>query len=297
MLKNMYDYHIGNTPLRKLPDINGNQIFIKMEGDNFLGSIKARTGYYLINNLPDEADGKTIIESTSGNLGFALGYFCKETGRKFLALTDPSIAAFKQERLQRADIDFMQVQAELGFDYRSSRIRMAERMVASGEYFWVNQYDNPAGIEAHVATTAPEIWEQSEHQVTHVICAMGSCGTVCGLGRYFHSCSDIVKVIGVEPFGSTIFGQTHQDYINVGAGLVGKPGNLDKNPHTVDEAFTVLDYESIQAAQTLWHKYQIDAGVSTGMAYYIAEQIAKTLSGCYIVIISADGKEAYREYL
>ena len=74
----MYDYHIGNTPLRKLPDINGNQIFIKMEGDNFLGSIKARTGYYLINNLPDEADGKTIIESTSGNLGFALGYFCKE---------------------------------------------------------------------------------------------------------------------------------------------------------------------------------------------------------------------------
>ena len=297
MLKKMYDYHIGNTPLKKLPDINGNQIFIKTEVDNFLGSIKARTGYYLINNLPDDADGKIIIESTSGNLGFALGYFCKETGRKFLALTDPSIAAFKQERLQKANIDFMQVQAEPGFDYRSSRIRMAERMVASGEYYWVNQYDNPAGIEAHAETTAPEIWEQTQHQVTHVICAMGSCGTVCGLGRFFHSCSNKVKVIGVEPFGSTIFGQINQDYINVGAGLVGKPGNLFKNPNTVDEAFTVHDRESIQAAQILWHKYQIDAGVSTGMAYYIAEQLAKSLSRCYIVIISADGRNAYHEYL
>ena len=68
MLKKMYDYHIGNTPLRKLPDINSNQISIKMEGDNFLGSIKARTGYYLINNLPDEADGKIIMEGQEINI-------------------------------------------------------------------------------------------------------------------------------------------------------------------------------------------------------------------------------------
>lgn len=293
----MYDYHIGNTPLRKLPEINGNQIYIKTEGDNFLGSIKARTGYYLINSLPYEANNKTIIESTSGNLGFALGYFCKETGRQFLALTDPSIATFKQERLQKADIHYLQIQAEPGLDYRSSRIRMAERMVESGEYYWVNQYDNPAGIEAHTKTTAPEIWEQSEHQVTHIICPMGSCGTVCGIGHFFHACSDKIKVIGVEPYGSTIFGQYHQDYINAGTGLVGKPGNLKKHPQAVDGAFTVHDHDSISAAQMLWEKYQINAGISTGMAYYIAEQLAKSLCGCYIVVISPDGRESYREHL
>lgn len=296
MLK-MSDYHIGNTPLKRLPDKNGNQIYLKTEGNNFLGSIKARTGYYIVHELLPESEGKIIIESTSGNLGLSLGYFCKETGREFLALTDPSIAISKQERLEKAGISYLKIDAEPGLDYRSSRIRMAERMVSSGKYYWVNQYHNDAGIKAHEFTTAPEIWEQTDHRVTHVICAMGSCGTVCGLGRFFHRVSSQVKVIGVEPYGSTIFGTFHGDYINVGAGLVGKPGNLIDNPSTVDKAYVVRDHDSIEMAKELWREHHINAGVTTGMAYCVAVNLAEELKGGCIVVVSPDGRESYREYL
>lgn len=293
----MHEYHIGNTSLKRLPDINGNMIYLKAEGENFLGSIKARTGYYLISMLPSEANGKTIIESTSGNLGFSLGFFCKESGLDFLALTDPSIAHSKQERLKQAHIRYQQVKAESCLDYRSSRIMMAKKLVQRGEYFWVNQYHNDAGIKAHEYTTAPEIYEQTEHRVTHIVCAMGSCGTICGLGRFFHKKKPDVKVIGTEPYGSTIFGSVDSNYINVGAGLVGKPGNLTDNPDTVDDAFIVYDYDSIKTARMLWQLYHFNAGVTTGMSYFIAQQLAQTIHNGCIVVISPDGRESYSEYL
>ena len=297
MLSEMYEYHIGQTPLIRMPDINGNQIYIKAESYNYLGSIKARTGYYLIKMLPSEAIGKTIIESTSGNLGFALGFFCKEAGMDFVALIDPSIANSKQKRLENANIKYQKVDAFPGMDYRSSRIMMAKNMTQSGKYFWINQYHNKAGIQAHECTTAPEIYEQTDHRVTHIVCAMGSCGTICGLGRFFHKYDPVVKIIGTEPYGSTIYGEVHCSYLNVGAGLIGKPGNLIDNPDTVDEAFAVRDEDSIRSAQILWERHHFNAGVTTGMSYYIAQRIASIISEGCIVVISPDGRESYSEYL
>jgi len=293
----MEKYNIGNTPMIEIPRINESRIFIKAEGENYLGSIKARTGYFLVDSLTKDADNKIIIESTSGNLGYALGFFCKETGRKFIALIDPSIARSKVKRLEDSHIEYMIVEAEKGMDYRSSRIKLAERMTESGDYFWVNQYHNHAGIRAHETTTAPEIWEQTNHQVTHIVCAMGSCGTICGIGNYFHKNGHNVKIIGVEPFGSTIFGTVDCSYINVGAGLVGKPGNLCDCPNAVDKAYVVRDRESIITAKLLWEKYKFNAGVTTGMVYSVAEKIAKEEPGSWIVVISADGRSAYSEYL
>ena len=296
-MRRMYEYHIGNTPLIRMPDLHGSRIYIKAEGENYLGSIKARTGYYIISSLPKEIENKVIIESTSGNLGLALGFFCRETNREFTALIDPTTAYSKVQRLKEANIDYIIVEAEKGQDYRSSRIRMAERMMQSGNYYWVNQYHNSAGVKAHEDTTAPEIWQQTNHLVTHVVCAMGSCGTICGIGNYFHKCGGNVMVIGVEPYGSTIFGAANCDYINVGAGLIGKPGNLMDNPDSVDAAYVVHDRDSVRAARRLWHEYGFNAGITTGMAYTVAQQIAQKESGSYIVVVSADGREAYSEYL
>lgn len=293
----MEQYHIGNTSLVEIPALNGSKIYMKAEGENFLGSIKARTGYYIIDSLPGSSDNKTIIESTSGNLGFALGYFCHETNRRFIALVDPSIAPAKIKRLEQAHIEYIIVKAEAGLDYRSSRIKFAEQMMQSGSYYWVNQYHNCAGVSAHENTTAPEIWEQTNRQVTHVVCAMGSCGTICGIGNFFHKNGYKVKVIGTEPFGSTIYGMVNCDYINVGAGLVGKPGNLLDYPDAVDEAYVVHDYDSVNAAKLLWKNYGFSAGVTTGMAYTVAVKIAQEEPESCIVVISADGRGAYSEYL
>ena len=125
----MEEYNIGNTPLIEIPCINESRIFIKAEGENYLGSIKARTGYFIINSLTRDNDNKIIIESTSGNLGYALGFFCKETGRRFIALIDPSIAQKKKKKLNDSNIEYLVVEAEKGLDYRSSRIKLAKKMM------------------------------------------------------------------------------------------------------------------------------------------------------------------------
>lgn len=81
MLQDMSAYGIGNTPLIELNAVHGNRLFVKLEKMNFLGSIKARSGYWMVRDLPAEAEGRTIVESTSGNLGLALGYFCRLENR------------------------------------------------------------------------------------------------------------------------------------------------------------------------------------------------------------------------
>lgn len=292
----MIDYHIGHTPLVELPCIHGNRIFLKLEKENFLGSIKARSAYWIIRDLPDAAD-RIIIESTSGNLGFALGFFCKEAGLEFVALMDTTAPRAKLERFEKAGICYRLVEAEEGFDYRTSRIRLAQRMMDSDNYYWVNQYDNPSNIKAHELTTGPEIWEQTKGSVTHIICPMGSCGTICGLGRYFKRRAPSVQICGVEPFGSTIYGDHSGDYYNVGAGLAGKPGNLLRNPGTVDCALSVSDSDSIGYAQYLIKECGLGVGVTSGMAYCQAAALAQQLKGAVIVVIAPDGSEAYSEYL
>lgn len=293
----MSDYGIGNTTLMELEPVNENRIFIKLERENFLGSIKARTGYWIIDNLPSDADNKVIIESTSGNLGLALGFFCRETNRKFLCLVDSSIAIKKLNSLEANGIEYEMVTAKAGLDLRSSRIKRAEELMATGDYYWVNQYDNPFGVMAHQCTTAPEIWEQTNHQVTHVVCSMGSCGTICGISRFLKEKSQDIKICGVEPLGSTIFGTIDAPYINIGVGLTGKPGNLISSHAIVDMSDTVDDATSIRYTQELYHKYHLAVGVTSGMAYAEALRIASATRNANIVFIAPDGRESYDEYL
>ena len=100
MLLDMSAYGIGNTPLVELDSVHGNRMLVKLEKKNFLGSIKARSGYWMIRELPAEAVGKTIVESSSGNLGLALGYFCQIEKRDFLCLVDQSTEKGKLEKLK-----------------------------------------------------------------------------------------------------------------------------------------------------------------------------------------------------
>lgn len=297
MLKEFYEYGIGNTPITELPRVNGNRIILKLEKNNFLKSIKARTAYWIIRKLSADAEGKTIVESSSGNLGYALGYFCKESGRQFVCLIDRSIAERKRERLEEAGITYIYVEQEKGYDLRSSRIRQAERMMESGKYYWVNQYDNPIGIMAHEMTTGPEIWEQTKGEITHCICPMGSGGTIIGVGKYLKKMSGKVKIVGVEPFGSTIYGTVDSTYINAGTGLCGKPGNIIRNSQIVDDSYTITDKESIHFARELQIQFGLNVGISSGMAYASALQIAAIETDATILVVAPDGGEAYEEYL
>lgn len=297
MLRGFDEYGIGNTPIVELPRVNGNRIIIKLEMQNFLKSIKARTAYWIIKNLSADAKDKIIVESSSGNMGYALGYFCRESGRKFVCLIDDSISACKWERLKESGIEYICVKKEKGCDLRGSRIRQAERMMAGGQYYWVNQYDNPFGIMAHEMTTGMEIWKQTEGNVTHCVCAMGSGGTIIGVGRCLKNLSKKVKIVGVEPFGSTIYGTVDAPYINAGTGLRGKPGNILRNSEIVDDSYTVTDKESIGFAKELRDRFGLNAGLSSGMAYAGALKIAARETGAVILMVAPDGGESYAEYL
>ncbi len=296
MLKEYYEYGIGNTPIIELPKISGNRIILKLEMENFLKSIKARTAYWMIKNLPPYVKDKTIVESSSGNLGYALGYFCKENNFRFLCLIDKSITEQKKNRLIEAGIEYICVKQEDDYDLRTSRIRQANRMMESGQYYWVNQYDNLYGIMAHEQTTGPEIWKQTEGKITHCVCSMGSGGTIIGTGKYLKRMSETIKIVGVEPFGSTIYGTIDASYINAGTGLYGKPGNIARNSSIIDESFIIEDRNSIYYAKELQTKFGLNVGISTGMAYAAALQIAEKDQNAVILVVAPDGGDCYEEY-
>ena len=296
MLNPMYDYGIGNTPLCELPSINGNNLFIKMESRNFLGSIKARTGYALIKGLKVPHD-RTIIETSSGNLGLALDFFCKEEGRPFFCLLDETIVPIKLNYILARGVHCEIVPTEPGFDARESRMRRADALVSAGTHFWVNQCDNEDGVIIHQQTTAHEIYEQTSGTVTSVFCAVGSGGTVSGVGEYFKQNGGKVNVIGVEPYGSTIFHSDEGAYISSGAGLRGKPGNIIRHAGVISGSYTIHDRDSLNKYRMLNKEFEINAGLSAGMLYAAAEQYCATTRNETIVLIAADGAEYYHDYL
>lgn len=297
MLQDMSFYGIGNTPLVELNLIHGNRIFLKLEKVNFLGSIKARSGYWMIRDLPPEAEGKVIVESTSGNLGIALGYFCQAEHREFLCIVDQSIEKGKLERLAEHHIAYEMIRGSGEADFRRARIRRAQEMMDSGSCYWVNQYDNPAGIAAHRLTTGPEIWAQTQGRISYCVCPVGSGGTICGISQFLKSRSKTVRICGVEPLGSTIFGTIRGTYLNAGAGLAWKPPNLARSGAEVDESFVIDDEESIRHARELYQNYGMFVGITSGMAYAAALRLAERVEGETIVVIAPDGGEAYRDRL
>jgi len=296
MLKPMKSYYIGNTPMVKLPPINGNTLYLKIESANFLGSIKSRTGYALVNGLTVDKD-VIIVESTSGNMGLALDYFCKEDGRSFLCLLDETIVKAKYDYLAACGITCEIVPAATDLDGRESRMKRALELSNSGTHLWVNQYDNEDGIAIHKETTAPEIFAQTNGTVTAIIIAVGSGGTISGVGEYFKEIDASVKIIGVEPFGSTIFHDTDAPYITAGAGLRGKPGNIKRHLGVIDDSIAITDNVSIDRCRQLIHEYDLNIGLTTGMAYAAAEEFCKSHFDETVVVIAADGREFYSDYM
>lgn len=291
-MKKLSEYGIGNTPLHVI-EINGNRISFKLERFNYLGSIKSRTAYYLIDRIKQEvlrekkefqSQKIKICESTSGNLGLALNYFCKTEGYEFRCLTDETVSCRKLEKLKKSRADYEIVGLIEGLDHRDSRIRRAKELEKQG-YYWTNQYDNPAAIQAHYETTGPELFRQTEGKISHLICAMGTGGTIIGTGMYLKMKIPGIKVIGVEPYGSTIFGSEEAPYISAGAGMKGMPGNISKHAGLIDSYKTVKDEDSIRTCKRLEEQYGLSVGITSGMAFYAAEELMENDSGNDIVVI------------
>lgn len=268
---------IGDTPMirvnRLIPEDHGT-VFAKCEFFQPLNSVKDRIGVAMVEAA--ERDGTVnpdthIIEPTSGNTGIALAFVCAAKGYK-LTLTMPDSMSVERRALLKA----MGANLELtpAAEGMPGAIRRAQELVDQTDNAWMpQQFENPANPAIHAATTGPEIWEDSGHNIDAIVAGVGTGGTITGVARYLKSVNPNFKAIAVEPVHSPVIsgGSPGKHRIQgIGAGFV--PKNLDTS--LVDEVVQVEDDDAFQWARQLAEKEGIVAGISSGANCWAAAQVA-----------------------
>ena len=295
---------IGGTPLIKLNRIAEGlpaTIAIKGEFNNPLGSVKDRIGAAMI--AAAEKDGRltpgtTIIEPTSGNTGIALAFVAAAKGYK-LILTMPESMSLERRTL----LALLGARLELtpAAEGMKGAIARAERLQAEHPGSWIpQQFNNPANPEIHRLTTAEEIWRDSGGRADIFVSAVGTGGTITGVGEVLKSRKPSFRAIAVEPKDSPVITQTRNgDPVKpgphkiqgTGAGFVPKNLNLD----IVDDVVTVTNEDAIATARRLALQEGLLVGISTGANVWAAIEVAKRPEneGKFIVTVGCSTGERY----
>jgi cystathionine beta-synthase len=266
---------IGNTPIVELTHTNTGlcRLFIKLENQNPGGSIKDRVGLSMITQAEKQGKikpGDTLIEATAGNTGIGLALAARLKGYNLILVIPDKMSQEKINHLRALGVEILLTRSDVGKGHPEYYQDYALRVANERGAFYVNQFENPANPLAHETTTAPEIWEQLEHQVDAVVVGVGSSGTITGLTNYFKKVSPHTEFVLADPQGSIL-----ADYINkgvlrtdAGSWLVEGIGE-DFIPAIADfslthQAYTVSDKESFDAVRDLLKNEGILAGSSTG---------------------------------
>jgi cysteine synthase B len=276
---------IGETPMAEIKKLNPNpnvRIFGKLEGNNPGGSVKDRAAKNMIKSALERGDikpGTKLIEATSGNTGIALAMIACLYGLE-IELVMPSNSTRERTLTMEAfgaKVTLMEG-IELCRDY-------AEEKGASGEYFLLNQFANPDNYLAHYHTTGPEIWRDTEGQITHFVSSMGTTGTIMGCSRYFKETNPNIQIVGCQPTeGSSIPGirRWPVEYM---------PKIFE--PERVDRVLDISEAEATIMARRLAKEEGIFAGMSSGGAMAAALKLAAELSEGTIVFICCDRGDRY----
>lgn len=281
---------IGHTPLAQIETLNPNprvKLFAKLEGSNPGGSVKDRIALRMVQNA--ERDGllsrdKIILEATSGNTGIGLAMVAAALKYR-VKLTMPACVSIERRRILEAfGAELILSPAEEGTD---GAIRLAHKIMAEnpGVYFMPNQFDNPANIEAHYYTTAPEIIEQTGGHITHFVAGMGTSGTLMGVGRRLKEFNHSIQIVGAEP----VLGHRVQGLKNMSESIVPKIFN----PAMLDERHLIGDEEAFNTTRMLAVKEGIFCGMSSGAAMALAIRKSSELKEGIIVVILPDRGDRY----
>jgi len=289
---------IGRTPLLRLQRVAADieaEVVVKLEFFNPAGSIKDRIGFSMIKDAEDKgliSKDTVIIEPTSGNTGIALAFVCAARGYR-LILTMPDTMSIERRNLLKA------YGAELvltpGLEGMREAVEKAEQLAKEiPNAFIPQQFKNPANPAVHRATTAEEIWEDTDGKVDIVVGGVGTGGTITGIGEVIKKRKPGFQVVAVEPFDSPVLsgGQPGPHQLQgIGAGFVPDVLNL----RLVDEIFKVRNEEAFATARRLTREEGILAGISSGAAVFAALEVAKRPEnkGKLIVAILPDTGERY----
>lgn len=289
---------IGNTPLVKLnqaSDETNSTILGKCEFLNPTHSVKDRIGFNMIKVALENkliTKESIIIEPTSGNTGIGLAAVCASYGLK-LILTMPSSMSLERRKLLSA-LGAELVLTEPQFGMKGAVEKAKELSVETPNSFVPQQFDNSANPAIHVETTAQEIWNDTDGKIDVFIAAVGTGGTVTGVGATLKKKNPNIKVIAVEPNLSPVLsgGKPGPHKIQgIGAGFV--PGILDTNVY--DEVLQVSYEDSLATSRALASKEGLLVGISSGANVYAAKVIASKpeFKGKNIVTILCDTGERY----
>ncbi len=289
----------GNTPLVRVPRLSkglGAHVLVKMESFNPAGSVKDRIGVAMIEAA--ERDGRlrpgmTILEPTSGNTGIALAFVAAAKGYSCILVMPDTMTTERRNLLKAYGA---QVVLTSGSDGMKGAIARVDAIHANDpqRYFVPQQFDNPANPEIHRRTTAEEIWRDTDGIVDAVVSAVGTGGTITGVGQLLKSRKKSVVAIAVEPETSAVLsgGQPGPHKIQgTGAGFV--PTILDTNVY--DEVVRVSDDDAIATARRAAREEGMLVGISSGANIWAALEVAKRheYRGKTIVTFACDTGERY----
>ena len=289
----------GNTPLVRIPRLNAalhGEVLVKVESFNPAGSVKDRIGVAMIEAA--EADGRlrpgmAIVEPTSGNTGIALAFVAAAKGYPILLVMPETMTIERRNLLKAYGAQLVLTPGSEGIKGSIARAA-AIRDSAPERYFMPQQFENPANPEIHYRTTAEEIWRDTDGSVDLFVAAVGTGGTLTGVGRLLKERRPGVRVVAVEPDASPVLsgGEPGSHKIQgTGTGFI--PPILDTAIY--DEIVRVTDGEAIAMARRAARKEGLLVGISAGANIHAALEIAARpeMRGKRIVTIGCDTGERY----
>lgn len=282
---------VGNTPLVRLNRVTGSiqaTVLAKVEYFNPGGSVKDRIAVRMIEAAERSGElppGGVIIEPTSGNTGVGLAMVAQQKGYRCIFVCPDKVSTDKINVLRAYGADVVVCPTAVAPEHPDSYYNVSDRLVRETPNAWKpDQYSNPNNALSHFHSTGPELWQQTEGQITHFVAGIGTGGTISGTGRYLKEVSGgRVRVIGADPEGSVYSGGTGRPYLVEGVGEDFWPVAYDRG--VTDEIIAVSDKDSFQMTRRLAKEEGLLVGGSCGMATVAALRVAKRLGPDDVVVV------------
>jgi cysteine synthase A len=301
---------VGHTPLirlRRISEESGCEVLGKAEFLNPGGSVKDRAARAIVlaaEHRGELAPGGTVVEGTAGNTGIGLAHVCNARGYRCVIVMPDNQSPEKYRLLETLGAEVHRVPA-VPYSNPNQYQKVAERLARSlPNAIWANQFDNRVNREAHLDSTGPEIWAQTDGRVDAFTCAAGTGGTFAGVAHYLKSKRKRVRCVLADPPGSSLYEYvrsgtlkaTGSGSITEGIGIGRVTANLRDAP--IDEAVHIADAETVRYVYRLLYEEGLFLGSTSGINVAAAAGVARTLGpGHTVVTILCDGGAKYQSRL
>ena len=282
------DQCVGDTPLVRLQRLNPNPsniILAKLEGNNPAGSVKDRAALNMITEAEQRGEispGDTLIEATSGNTGISLAMIAAIRGYKMVLVMQENLSQERRDAMTAYGAELILVSEEQGMEGARD---LANQMSEDKKGTQLNQFSNQDNPRAHLKTTAKEIWQDTNGEITHFVSSMGTTGTIMGVSNYLKNKNPKIQIVGIQPDGDSHI-----------PGIRRWPEGYLPSIFESSRVDTIMDISQKSAEQTtrdLATREGIFAGISSGGAVACAIKLSKKINNAVIVTVICDRGDRY----